>query len=322
MRTAHCALSLVNLFKMQRSARTLSGLKYKVRPFALKTKRFFSNGPAGDPQPAKSVSFGQMAAIGLGSAVLLVGAYNFGYYFGYEWLDYKNKINVSASSKDDQLKAIELKEVDANFVLADPQGYVTHRVYFDISINGLQPERIVIGLYGKDCPKTVENFLTLARGDKIGEQSKIRLSYENCKFHRIIPNFMLQSGDFTRGDGTGGESIYGNPFPDEDFKFQHTGLGVLSMANRGKNTNSSQFFICTAPASWLNGKHVVFGQVLHGGSTLRNMESLGSRSGQVGGEVMIVKCGELPDLASTKAANAPDSEPLDETGRAADRIMK
>ena len=133
---------------------------------------------------------------------------------------------------------------------------------------------------------------------------------------------MLQCGDFTRGDGTGGESIYGGMFKDEAFKYKHTGLGVLSMANRGKDTNSSQFFICTAPTSWLDGKHVVFGQVLHGATTLRKVEACGSRSGSVSGEVKIVKCGVLPDVASSKGATAPDKEDLDETGRAIERIMK
>jgi len=148
-----------------------------------------------------------------------------------------------------------------HFSLADPQGAITDRVYFDVSVNKSQPERIIIGLYGKECPKTVENFRTLALGNTVSTKTGRQLSYAGSKFHRVIPNFMLQGGDFTIGNGTGGESIYGGPFKDEAFTHKHTGLGVLSMANRGKDTNTSQFFICTAPTAWLDGKHVVFGQV-------------------------------------------------------------
>lgn len=121
---------------------------------------------------------------------------------------------------------------------------------------------------------------------------------------------------------TGGESIYGGAFKDEEFTHKHAGLGVLSMANRGKDTNTSQFFICLNPTAWLDGKHIVFGQVLHGGPLLRKIETMGSRSGSVSGEVKIVKCGVLPDLPSSKGANTPESEELDETGRRIDRIMK
>ena len=208
------------------------------------------------------------------------------------------------------------------FALADPQGIVTDRVFFDVSINGEEPERLIIGLYGKECPETVKNFTTLAQGDTVSKVSGRPLRYENSKFHRVIPSFMIQGGDFTRGDGTGGESIFGGPFKDELFAHKHTGLGVLSMANRGKDTNTSQFFICTAPTVWLDGKHVVFGQVLHGAPTLRRIESLGSRGGAVSGEVKIVKAGVLPPLAESKGANSPDSENLDEMGREANRIMK
>ncbi|KAJ1395388.1 peptidyl-prolyl cis-trans isomerase CYP19-3 [Ochromonadaceae sp. CCMP2298] len=193
----------------------------------------------------------------------------------------------------------------------------------DIIIGSAQPERIVIGLYGKASPNTAKNFSTLCRGGTKSKISGIPLSYEGTKFHRVIPNFMLQSGDFTRGDGTGGESIFGRSFKDEAFTYKHMGLGVLSMANRGKDTNSSQFFITTAQTPWLDGRHVVFGQVLHGAPTLRKIEACGSRSGGLSEQVRIVQCGVLPDLSDSISANAPTTpELLDETGRKFDRIMK
>eukprot|EP00600_Ochromonadales_sp_CCMP1393_P009752 CAMPEP_0174963400 /NCGR_PEP_ID=MMETSP0004_2-20121128/5311_1 /TAXON_ID=420556 /ORGANISM="Ochromonas sp., Strain CCMP1393" /LENGTH=310 /DNA_ID=CAMNT_0016212025 /DNA_START=114 /DNA_END=1046 /DNA_ORIENTATION=- len=213
---------------------------------------------------------------------------------------------------------------ELEYVLADPQGLVTERAFFDISIGGGESERVIIGLYGRDCPVTVKNFASICRGDMTSKQISKPLTYEGCLFHRVIPDFMLQSGDCTRGDGTGGESIYngGRQFADENFKFKHTGLGVLSMANRGPGTNTSQFFICLRETPWLDSRHVVFGQVLHGAHTLRKVEACGSRSGAVKPAVQIVKSGILPPLEATNTANAPASEDLDETGRRIDRIMK
>jgi cyclophilin family peptidyl-prolyl cis-trans isomerase len=208
------------------------------------------------------------------------------------------------------------------FHLAEPQGMITERVFMDLSIGGEEPERIVIGMYGRECPNTVKNFTTIAQGTTTSTVTGRPLSYEGSKFHRVIPSFMIQGGDFTNFDGTGGESIFGRPFKDESFQHKHTGLGVVSMANRGKDTNTSQFFICVNPTVWLDGKHVVFGQVLHGAATLRKIEALGGRTGAVSKEVKIVKCGVLPPLEQSAAANAPESEHLDETGRRRDRIMK
>jgi len=167
------------------------------------------------------------------------------------------------------------------------------QVFFDITIGGRPAGRIVMDLYSDIVPKTAENFRALCTGEKgMGKQGK-PLHFKGSKFHRIITDFMCQGGDFTRFNGTGGESIYGEKFPDENFKEKHTGPGVLSMANAGPNTNGSQFFLCTVKTAWLDGKHVVFGRVTQGMDIVKTMEAQGSQSGQTKADVVIADCGQL-----------------------------
>jgi peptidylprolyl isomerase len=167
------------------------------------------------------------------------------------------------------------------------------KVFFDITIGGAPAGRIVMELKADTVPKTAENFRALCTGEKgVGKSGKA-LHFQGSKFHRVIPGFMCQGGDFTKGNGTGGESIYGEKFADENFKLKHTGSGILSMANAGPGTNGSQFFLCTAKTAWLDGKHVVFGNVIEGLDVVKAVEAVGSDSGKTSKDVVIAKSGQL-----------------------------
>mmetsp|Transcript_5752 Transcript_5752/g.8864 ORF Transcript_5752/g.8864 Transcript_5752/m.8864 type:complete len:173 (+) Transcript_5752:56-574(+) len=167
------------------------------------------------------------------------------------------------------------------------------KVFFDISIGGQAAGRIEFTLFADVVPKTAENFRALCTGEKGKGKSGKPLHYKGSKFHRVIPNFMLQGGDFTRGNGTGGESIYGNKFNDENFTLKHTKPGLLSMANAGPNTNGSQFFITTVKTAWLDGKHTVFGEVTSGMDLVKKIENYGSQNGATSKAITITDCGQL-----------------------------
>ncbi|MER6035704.1 peptidylprolyl isomerase [Streptomyces sp. NPDC001835] len=163
---------------------------------------------------------------------------------------------------------------------------MSDNVYFDITINDEPAGRIVFKLFDDVVPKTARNFRELATGQN-------GFGYAGSSFHRIIPQFMLQGGDFTRGNGTGGKSIYGEKFEDENFNLKHDRPYLLSMANAGRHTNGSQFFVTTIVTDWLDGKHVVFGEVVEGQDLVKRIEGLGSRSGTPSAKVTIAESGTV-----------------------------
>merc|ERR1712166_1185571 len=167
------------------------------------------------------------------------------------------------------------------------------KVFFDMTIGGAPAGRVVFELYQDTVPKTVENFRALCTGEKGTGGSGKPLHFKGSAFHRVITQFMCQAGDFTRGNGTGGESIYGAKFADENFSLKHEGPGTLSMANAGPNTNGSQFFLCTVKTDWLDGKHCVFGNVTNGMDTVKAVEAVGSGSGATSKPVVIADCGQI-----------------------------
>lgn len=227
-----------------------------------------ASGGSGGPSLARLASFGVAA----GLAYATVFAFN----------EYEK--NAADEHERDEL----------DLPVPPPNGaIVTSRVFFDVTIDGAPAGRVTIGLFGDVCPKTVRNFRTLCEGT--ATESGRALTYAGSPFHRVIPNFMIQGGDFTRFDGTGGRSIYGDRFPDENFDLKHTGRGILSMANAGPHTNGSQFFICTTKTSHLDGRHTVFGVVLDGWDVVRKIERLGSRSGRTSKKIVVQRCGILDD---------------------------
>nr|AEQ39058.1 putative peptidyl-prolyl cis-trans isomerase [Wolffia arrhiza] len=195
-----------------------------------------------------------------------------------------------------QRKEVAQPEAPNEVVQVEEIHEITHRVFMDISFADQFVGRLVIGLYGKVVPKTVENFRALCAGRVgVGSSGKL-LHYKGTHFHRVVWGFMIQGGDLVYGNGSGSDSIYGKSFDDENFTLKHSQAGIVSMVNFGPNTNGCQFFITTVKTSWLDGEHVVVGKVIEGMDTVFTIESsAGTYRGKPRRKVIISDSGELPD---------------------------
>jgi peptidylprolyl isomerase len=229
-------------------------------------------------------------AIGLGAAVLIVAAtVAIAVY-------HSSDANAAARNPNTTTPVAEPVTPTSPDTPPLPENAMNPHVFFEVSIGDKPAGRIEMELFADAVPKTAENFRALCTGEKGMGKSGKPLSYKGSTFHRVIPGFMCQGGDFTRGNGTGGESIYGEKFADESFQGKagkHTGPGILSMANAGPNTNGSQFFMTLVATPHLNGKHVVFGQVTKGMDVVKKIEAVGSQSGATSSKVVVTDCGEI-----------------------------
>lgn len=230
----------------------------------------------------ESELFGRTIRVNIAKPMKIKEGYSRAVWSEDSWLNkHVGKTLEDAEMKDGEEKSQESADVEE---MGKKKG--NPRVFFDITVGGRQAGRVTMELRHDVVPMTAENFRALCTHEK-------GFGYRGSIFHRVIPQFMLQGGDFTKHDGTGGKSIYGQKFADENFVLKHTGAGVLSMANSGVNTNGSQFFITTEKTDWLDGKHVVFGHVIDGMDVVRKVEATGSKSGKTNKKIVIEDCGEL-----------------------------
>ncbi|CAM9530024.1 unnamed protein product [Discosporangium mesarthrocarpum] len=207
-------------------------------------------------------------------------------------------------------------------VYGDKESIMVHsgnnpRCFFDIKVGDNEPQRLTMELWANVCPKTCANFLHLCKGDKGKTPDGKPLHYKGSLFHRVIKDFMLQGGDFTNGDGTGGVSIYGDKFSDENFDIKHTKEGLLSMANAGPNTNGSQFFVTCRDTPHLDGRHVVFGCVIDGMDLVHKIEGMPTTNDRPNEDVIIVDCGELPSATEDGGQKILEAEGEGEVAPAA-----